>query len=93
MSKDDSLSYISSAFTRLELVDLVLAVPELLQVAVKLALVRGALLATADGLIHGWWTADEDLDLLTFLGLGENGLQELLGNVALAALPLLGWVV
>jgi hypothetical protein len=56
-------------------------------------LVRRALLATADGLVHGWWAADEDLNLLAFLGLGKNGLQKLLGNVALAALPLLGWVV
>lgn len=93
MSKADSLSYISSAYTRLELVDLVLAVSKLLQVAVKLALVRRALLATTDRLVHGWWAANEDLDLLTLLGLGENGLQELLGDVTFAALPLLWWVV
>ena len=79
--------------THLELVDLVLAVAQILQVALKLALVLGALLATRNGLVHARGTADKDLDLLALLRLRQNSLQQLLGNVALAALPLLGRVV
>jgi hypothetical protein len=80
-------------FVHLEFVNLVLAVPELLQVAVELALVGRALLATTDSLVQAGRAADEDLDFLALLGLGENGLQKLLSNVALAALPCLRGVV
>jgi hypothetical protein len=80
-------------FVHLKLVDLVLAVSKLLQVAIELALVGRALLATANSLVQTGRSADEDLDLLALFGLGENGLQQLLGDVALAALPCLRRVV
>lgn len=73
--------------TRLEFIHLVLAVSEFLEVPLQLALIRRALLAAADSLVQAWWAADEDLDLVALLWLGQNRLQELLGYVALAALP------
>lgn len=88
-----SSRHIVQSSCSLELVDLLLAIAQLLQVTVELALVLGTLLAAADGLVHTGRTADEDLDGLALLGLGQNGLQELLGDVALAALPLLRRVV
>jgi hypothetical protein len=78
---------------RLELVDLLLAVAELFQIAIEFTLVRRALFATTDGLVQAWRATDEDLDLLALLGFGQNGLQELLGHQALAALPCLGRVI
>lgn len=48
---------------RLELVNLVLRVAQLLKHAVELALVRGALLGAGDGLVHAGRTADKDLDV------------------------------
>lgn len=79
-------------YRSLELVHLVLAVSQLLEDARQLALVLGAGLSSANGLVHARRTADEDLDVL-LLGLWENGLEELLGDVALSASPLLGRVV
>jgi len=77
----------------LKLVHLILAVAKLFEIAFQLALVLGALLASTDGLVHARWATDEDLDLVALLGLGQNRLEQFLGDVALAALPYLGWVV
>lgn len=79
-------------YRSLELVHLVLAVSEFLEDARQLALVLGADLGSTNGLVHARRTADEDLDVL-LLGFRENGLEQLLGDVALAASPLLGRVV
>ena len=76
----------------LELEDLVLAVAKLGQDTSQLALVLGADLGATDGLVQTGRAAHEELDVL-LLGLGQNGLQQLLGDVALAAGPLLGRVV
>ena len=53
----------------LKLVDLILTIPQFLQVAVKFALVRRALLSPRDSLVHTRWPANEELDLFAFLGL------------------------
>lgn len=76
----------------LELENLLLVVAELLQDTLELTLVLGADLGTGDGLVHGRRTTDEELDVV-FLGLGEDSLQQLLGDVALAASPFLGGLV
>lgn len=76
----------------LELVDLVLGVAEVLQGAGQVALVLGADLVAGDGLHHARGAANEDLDVLV-LGLGEDSLEEVLGDVAAVADPLLGGVV
>lgn len=77
---------------RLELEHLLLAVAQLLQSAIELALVLGANLTTANSLVHTRGTTDEELDV-ALLGFGENSLEEVLGDVALAAVPALGRVV
>lgn len=82
----------SSCTPRLKLEDLLLRVAQLLQDTGQLALVGRAVLGATDGLVHAGRSADEDLDVL-LLGLGQDGLQELLADVALAAGPLLGRVV
>lgn len=76
----------------LELVDLVLAVSQLLQDTREFALVLGADLGAANGLVQSRGATNEDLDVV-LLGLGKNGLQKLLVDVALAASPALRGVV
>lgn len=76
----------------LELVHLLLRVAELLEGAGQLALVLGANLVARNSLHQAGRAADKQLDVL-LLGLGEDSLEELLGNVALVADPLLGGVV
>ena len=76
----------------LELEDLVLAVAKLGQDTSQLALVLGADLGATDSLVHAGRSADEELDVL-LLGLRQNGLQQILVDVALAASPALGRVV
>lgn len=76
----------------LELVDLVLAVSQLLQDTREFALVLGADLRTANGLVHSRGPANEDLDVV-LLGLGKDGLQKFLADVTLAAGPALRGVV
>jgi hypothetical protein len=79
-------------YNALKLENLLLAVAQLLQDTRKLTLVLGADLASRDGLVKAGRTADEELDVL-LLGLGQNSLQQLLVDEALAASPLLGRVV
>lgn len=68
MSKLEYISY--KIFSpRLELVDLVLAISEILEVAIKLSLVARRLLASTDSLVHAWRTTDKYLDLLALLRL------------------------
>lgn len=76
----------------LELVDLVLVVAQLLQDTRQLTLVLRADLVTANSIVEARRSADEDL-LVLLLGLRKDGLQEFLGDVALAAGPLLGRLV
>jgi len=76
----------------LELEHLLLAVAKLLQDTSELALVLGADLAARDGLVQARWATDEELDVL-LLGLGQNGLQQLLGDEALTTGPILGGLV
>lgn len=78
-------------FQSLELVDLVRAVSKLLQGTAQLTLVLRADLGPTQSLVHGRRTTDKDLNVL-LLGLRHDGLQELLGDVALTAGPL-GWGV
>lgn len=85
-------AFVHTLSAGLELEHLVLAVSQLRKDPGQLTLVRGADLGSADGLVHAGRSTDKDLDVL-LLGLGEDGLQELLGDVALAAGPLLGRVV
>lgn len=77
---------------RLELVNLVLLVAKLLQDTSELALVLGANLVAGDGLVQAGRTADEDLDVLA-LRLGQNLLEELLGDVTGVTPPLFGSLV
>jgi hypothetical protein len=77
---------------RLELVNLILLIAKLLQGTSQLTLVLGADLVSGDGVHETGRAADEQLDVLV-LGLREDSLQELLGNVAAVADPLLGRVV
>lgn len=77
---------------RLELVDLLGRIAELLEDTGELALVAGALLVARDGGHHAGRTADEDLDILV-LGLGKDSLEDVLVDVALGTGPLLGRVV
>ena len=79
-------------YTCLELVDLVLAVTKLGEVAAKLALVRGAVLVARDGLVKARRTAHEDLDVL-LVGRRDDGLEKLLGDETLALRPVLGRLV
>lgn len=76
----------------LELEDLVLAVAKLSEVTRQLTLVGGAVLVARDGLVQAGGTANEDLDVL-LVGRGDDGLQELLGDEALALGPVLGGLV
>ena len=71
----------------LELEDLLLRVAQVGQDTSELTLVLGADLGTRDSLVHGRRTTDEELDV-TLLGLGQDSLQELLGDEALATGPL-----
>lgn len=82
-----------TAFSHLKLVNLVLPVPQILQVPLKLALILGALLATTDSLVHTRGTANEDLNLLALLWLRQHSLKQLLSNMSLPALPLLRRVI
>jgi hypothetical protein len=77
---------------RLELVNLVLVVAKLGEQTGKVALVLGALLGASDGLVHTRGTADEDLDVL-LAGVGQDGLEELLGDNTLGTGPVLWGVV
>jgi hypothetical protein len=79
-------------YNNLELEDLLLAVTKILQDTSELTLVLGADLATGDSLVHGGRTTDEELDVL-LLGLRQDSLQQLLGDVALATGPALRGVV
>lgn len=76
----------------LELEDLVLAVSKLGQVTAQLTLVRGAVLVARDGLVETRRAADEDLEVL-LVGRGDDGLEELLGDEALALRPVLRGLV
>jgi hypothetical protein len=76
----------------LELEDLVLAVSELSQLAAQLALVRRAVLVAGDGLVESRGAADEDLEVL-LVRRRDDGLEELLGDVALALRPVLRGLV
>jgi len=76
----------------LELEDLVLAVTKLGKVAAKLTLVRGAVLVARDSLVQTGRTANEDLDVL-LVGRRDDGLEELLGDEALALRPVLWGLV
>lgn len=76
----------------LELEHLLLAVTQILQDTSQLTLVLGANLTTANSLVHAWRTANEHLNVL-LLRLGQDSLQQLLGDEALAAGPALGRVV
>lgn len=76
----------------LELEDLLLAVAKLLQGTSKLALVLGADFAARDGLVQARWATDEELNVL-LLGLGQNSLQQLLGDESLTTGPILGGLV
>lgn len=77
---------------RLELVHLVLLVAKLLEGTSQLTLVLGADLVSGDGVHETGRATDKQLDVLV-LGLRENSLEELLGDVAAVADPLLGRVV
>lgn len=77
---------------RLELVHLVLLVAKLLEGTSQLTLVLGADLISGDGVHETGRATDKQLDVLV-LGLRENSLEELLGDVAAVADPLLGRVV
>lgn len=77
---------------RLELVHLVLLVAKLLEGTSQLTLVLGADLVSGDGVHETGRATDKQLDVLV-LGLRENSLEELLGDVAAVADPLLGGVV
>lgn len=77
----------------LKLVNLLFIVSKLLQDTAKLALVLGANLVAGDGFVHARRAADKDLELLALLGLRQNRLQQLLGDVPLALCPLLRGVV
>lgn len=81
-----------SSKARLELVDLVLVVAEFGEHTGKLTLVLGALLGTSDSLVHAGGTADKDLDVL-LLGVGQDSLEEIGGDHALRAGPVLRGVV
>lgn len=76
----------------LELVHLILLVAEVLESTGQFALVLRAHLVSRDGLHQTGRTADEKLDVLV-LGLRKDSLEEVLGDVALVADPLLGGVV
>ena len=80
-----------SNVTGLELVNLVLGVAQLVQRARQLALVLGTDLGTTDSLVHAGRATDKQLDVL-LLGLREDSLEEVLGDVALAAVPALGGI-
>ena len=83
----------SPVLHHLKLVHLVLGVSELLKDgSIQLALVRRRLLHTRDRLVHAWWAANKDLDVL-LLWLGKNSLQQLFVDESLSALPLLWWLV
>lgn len=77
---------------RLELVHLVLLVAKLLKGTGQLTLVLGADLVSGDGVHEAGGAADKQLDVLV-LGLRENSLEQLLGDIAAVADPLLGGVV
>lgn len=77
---------------RLELVHLLSGVAKVLQSTGKLALVLGANLVAGDGLHQSRWSANKDLDVVA-LGLGENLLQQVLGDEAAATDPVLGGLV
>lgn len=76
----------------LELEDLVFAIAQLLEVPAQLALVRRALLSARDSLVHARRSTDEDFDVL-LLRSGDDRLEQVLGDVAAALLPLLRGLV
>lgn len=76
----------------LELVNLLSGVTKLLQNSSNIALFLGANLGARNSLHQSGGTADKELDVVA-LGLGENLLQQLLGDEAAAADPVLGRLV
>ena len=78
--------------SRLELIDLVLGVTQLLQDAAQLTLVGGADLSAANGFVQARRATDKDLDVLA-LGVRDQSLEQVLGDEALSMLPALGRLV
>lgn len=74
-------------YNTLELEDLVLVVTKILQDTTEFTLVLGADLTAGDSLVHGGRATDEELDVL-LLGLGQDSLQQLFADEALATGPL-----
>ena len=91
---DSNLTYqiFSKPIQPLELIDLVLGVAQLLQDSAQLALVGGADLSAADGLVQARRATDEDLDVLG-LGVRDQSLEQFFGDEALAVLPARGRLV
>lgn len=83
------LSYTPRRPPRLEFIDLILPVPQLLQHARQLALLRHALLRPAHRLVQARRPAHEDLDVL-LPGLRQHRLEQLGRDVPLALRPALG---
>lgn len=81
-----------------ELIDLLLLIPQLLQHARQLPLIRRTRLVPADGLVQARRATHEDLDVLPSFpfpfpfgaGLRQHRLQQLLGDAAPALRPALG---
>lgn len=82
----------TSVLSPSELVDLVLAITQILEVTNQLTLIPGALLVTTDHVHQAIRSAHENLDVLA-LGLREDLLEQVLGDVAGLTNPLLGGLV
>jgi len=91
-STTESIFYMPTFSSRLELVDLVLGVTKLGQVTGQITLVLRTLLGSTDSLVQTRWTADKDL-YVTVLWARKNSLEQLLGDVALSTRPVLRWSV